>query len=109
MIEVDEFSKNEELNLFNQVAEPSIQLGPSPQESFEQDYDLEVAWQDSHFEEVKHIFSHRKWHVRILSGQVVDSKEYCDKEVVWLTPEEFDLYPLAKPQQKIWQEYSKRY
>ena len=57
LIEVDEFSKNEELNLFNQVAEPSIQLGPSPQESFEQDYDLEVEWQDSHFEEVKHIFS----------------------------------------------------
>ena len=108
LIEVDEFSKNEELNLFNQVAEPSIQLGPSPQDSFEQDYDLEVEWQDSHFEEVKHIFSHRKWHVRILSGQVVDSKEYCDKEVVWLTPEEFDLYPLAKPQQKIWQAYLKR-
>ena len=108
LIEVDEFSKNEELNLFNQVAEPSIQLGPSPQESFEQDYDLEVEWQDSHFEEVKHIFSHRKWHVRILSGRVVDSKEYCDKEVVWLTPEEFELYPLAKPQQKIWQAYLKR-
>ena len=108
LIEVDEFSKNEELNLFNQVAEPSIQLGPSPQESFEQDYDLEVEWQDIHFEEVKHIFSHRKWHVRILSGKVVDSKEYCDKEVVWLTPEEFDLYPLAKPQQKIWQAYLKR-
>jgi len=108
LIEVDEFSKNEELNLFNQVAEPSIQLGPSPQESFEQDYDLEVEWQDSHFEEVKHIFSHRKWHVRILAGQVVDSKEYSDKEVVWLTPEEFDLYPLAKPQQKIWQAYIKR-
>ncbi|MEZ7656915.1 A/G-specific adenine glycosylase [Streptococcus sp. 20925_1_44] len=108
LIEVDEFSKDEEFNLFNQVAEPSIQLGPSPQESFEQDYDLEVAWQDSHFEEVKHIFSHRKWHVRILSGQVVDSKEYFDKEVVWLTPEEFDLYPLAKPQQKIWQAYLKR-
>ena len=108
LIEVDEFSKNEELNLFNQVAEPSIQLGPSPQDSFEQDYDLEVEWQDTHFEEVKHVFSHRKWHVRILSGQVVDSKEYSDKEVVWLTPEEFDLYPLAKPQQKIWQEYSKK-
>ena len=108
LIEVDEFSKDEELNLFNQVAEPSMQLGPSPQESFEQDYDLEVDWQDSDFKEVKHIFSHRKWHVRILAGQVVDSKEYSDKEVVWLTPDEFDLYPLAKPQQKIWQEYSKR-
>ena len=109
MIEVDEFSKVEdELNLFSQVSEPTIQFGPSPQESFEQDYDLEVDWQDSHFEEVKHVFSHRKWHVRILSGQVVNSIEYSDKEVVWLTPEEFDLYPLAKPQQKIWQAYLKR-
>ena len=108
LIEVEEFSKDEELNLFSQVAESFQQLGPSPQESFEQDYDLEVDWQDTHFEEVKHVFSHRKWHVRILAGQVVDDKEYSDKEVVWLTPEEFDLYPLAKPQQKIWQEYSKR-
>ena len=71
-------------------------------------YDLEVEWQNSNFEEVKHIFSHRKWHVRILSGQVVDSKEYSDKEVVWLTPEEFDLYPLAKPQQKNLAAYIKR-
>lgn len=109
LIEVDEFSKNqEELNLFNQVAEPIQQFGPSPQESFEQDYDLEVEWQDTFFEEVKHVFSHRKWHVQIIAGQVVDSKEYSDKEVVWLKPEEFDLYPLAKPQQKIWQEYLKR-
>ena len=108
LIEVEEFSKDEELNLFSQVAESFQQLGPSPQESFEQDYDLEVDWQDTHFEEVKHVFSHRKWHVRILAGQVVDDKEYSDKEVVWLTPEEFDLYPLAKPQQKIWQEYVKR-
>ena len=109
LIEVDEFSKVEdELNLFSQVSEPTIQFGPSPQESFEQDYDLDVEWLDDRFDEVKHVFSHRKWHVRILCGQVVDSKEYCDKEVVWLTPEEFDLYPLAKPQQKIWQEYSKR-
>ncbi len=53
-------------------------------------------------------FQKMKRHVRNLSGKVVDSKEYCDKEVVWLTPEEFDLYPLAKPQQKIWQEYSKK-
>ena len=109
LIEVDEFSKyEEELNLFNQVTETSLQLGPSPQDSFEQDYDLEVDWQDRHFEEVKHVFSHRKWHVRILAGQVVESKEYSDKEVVWLTPEEFDLYPLAKPQQKIWKAYLKR-
>ena len=109
LIEVDEFSdQNQDLDLFSQVAEPILQLGPSPQESFEQDYDLEVDWQDLRFEEVKHIFSHRKWHIQIIAGRVTETQEYADREVLWLSPEEFINYPLAKPQQKIWQAYSKR-
>lgn len=109
LIEVDEFSdQNQDLDLFSQVAEPILELGPSPQESFEQDYDLEVDWQDLRFEEVKHIFSHRKWHIQIIAGRVAESQEYADREVLWLSPEEFSNYPLAKPQQKIWQTYLKR-
>ena len=109
LIEVDEFSdQTQDLDLFNQVAEPILELGPSPQESFEQDYDLEVAWQDLRFEEVKHVFSHRKWHIQIISGRVAETQEYVDREVLWLSPEEFSNYPLAKPQQKIWQAYLKR-
>ena len=109
LIEVDEFSdQTQDLDLFSQVAEPIIELGPSPQESFEQDYDLEVNWQDLRFEEVKHIFSHRKWHIQIIAGRVTETQEYTDREVLWLSPEEFSNYPLAKPQQKIWQAYLKR-
>ena len=109
LIEVDEFSdQTQELDLFSQVAEPILQLGPSPQESFEQDYDLKVEWQDLRFEEVKHVFSHRKWHIQIIAGQVIKIQEYVDREVLWLSPEEFINYPLAKPQQKIWQAYLKR-
>ena len=109
LIEVDEFSdQTQDLDLFSQVAEPILELGPSPQESFEQDYDLEVDWQDLRFEEVKHIFSHRKWHIQIIAGQVTKTQEYVDREVLWLSPEEFSNYPLAKPQQKIWQAYLKR-
>ena len=109
LIEVDEFSdQTQDLDLFSQVAEPILELGPSPQESFEQDYDLEVDWQDLRFEEVKHIFSHRKWHIQIIAGQVTETQEYVDREVLWLSPEEFSNYPLAKPQQKIWQAYLKR-
>ena len=109
LIEVDEFSdRTQDLDLFSQVAEPILELGPSPQESFEQDYDLEVDWQDLVFEEVKHIFSHRKWHIQIIAGQVTETKEYDDREVLWLSPDEFINYPLAKPQQKIWQAYLKR-
>ena len=109
LIEVDEFSdQTQDLDLFSQVAEPILELGPSPQESFEQDYDLEVDWQDLRFEEVKHVFSHRKWHIQIIAGQVTKTQEYVDREVLWLSPEEFNNYPLAKPQQKIWQAYLKR-
>jgi len=109
LIEVDDFSdQNQDLDLFSQVAEPILQLGPSPQESFEQDYDLEVDWQDLRFEEVKHIFSHRKWHIQIIAGRVTETQEYADREVLWLSPEEFSNYPLAKPQHKIWQAYLKR-
>ena len=109
LIEVDEFSdQTQDLDLFSQVAEPILQLGPSPQESFEQDYDLEVDWQDLRFEEVKHIFSHRKWHIQIIAGRVAETQEYADREALWLSPEEFSNYPLAKPQQKLWQAYLKR-
>ena len=109
LIEVDELSdQTQDLDLFSQVAEPILELGPSPQESFEQDYDLEVDWQDLRFEEVKHIFSHRKWHIQIIAGRVAESQEYADREVLWLRPEEFSNYPIAKPQQKIWQAYLKR-
>ena len=109
LIEVDEFSdQTQDLDLFSQVAEAILELGPSPQESFEQDYDLKVEWQDLRFEEVKHIFSHRKWHIQIIAGRVAETQEYTDREVLWLSPEEFINYPLAKPQQKIWQAYLKR-
>ena len=108
-IEVNEFSEQtHDLDLFSQVAEPILEMGPSPQASFEQDYDLDVNWLDVSFEEVKHVFSHRKWRIQLIAGQVSENKDYTDREVLWLTPEEFSLYPLAKPQQKIWQTYLKR-
>ena len=109
LIEFNEFSEQtHDLDLFSQVAEPILEMGPSPQASFEQDYDLDVNWLGVSFEEVKHVFSHRKWHIQLIAGQVSENKDYTDREVLWLTPEEFSLYPLAKPQQKIWQTYLKR-
>ena len=106
LIEVDNFSQEEQFDLFHQVAEESVNFGPSPEESFQQDYDLDVDWLDVYFETVKHVFSHRKWHVQIVAGQVTDFHEFSDREVRWPSPEEFKDVPLAKPQQKIWQAYA---
>ncbi|EJG44311.1 A/G specific adenine glycosylase [Streptococcus pneumoniae 2070335] len=99
-IEVDNFSQEEQFDLFHQVAEESVNFGPSPEESFQQDYDLDVDWLDVCFDTVQHVFSHRKWHVQIVAGQVSDFHDFSDREVRWLSPEEFKNYPLAKPQQK---------
>ena len=106
LIEVDNFLQEEQFDLFHQVAEESVNFGPSPEESFQQDYDLEVDWLDVCFETVKHVFSHRKWHVQIVAGQVTDFHNFSDREARWLSPEEFKDVPLAKPQQKIWQAYA---
>lgn len=105
-IEVDNFSQEEQFDLFHQVAEESVNFGPSPEESFQQDYDLDVDWLDVCFDTVQHVFSHRKWHVQIVAGQVSDFHDFSDREVRWLSLEEFKNYPLAKPQQKIWQAYA---
>lgn len=107
LVEVDDFSQEEQFDLFHQVAEESVNFGPSPEESFQQDYDLDVDWLDIYFETVKHVFSHRKWHVQIVAGQVSDFYDFSDREVRWLSPEGFKDVPLAKPQQKIWQAYAK--
>ena len=106
LIEVDDFSSDDDqIDLFSQVKEESRAFGPSPQENFEQDYDLEVNWSQQVFDQVKHVFSHRKWHIQILAGQVTETKQFSDREIRWVSPQEFSDYPLAKPQQKIWQAY----
>ena len=105
----DDFSQEEEINLFHQVSEESVNFGPSPEESFQQDYDLKVDWLDYQFDQIKHVFSHRKWHVKIIAGQVNDFHEFKDREVQWISPKDFNHYPFAKPQQKIWQVYERTY
>ncbi|MGO5251730.1 hypothetical protein ACTQ2Q_10330, partial [Atopobiaceae bacterium LCP21S3_F11] len=56
---------------------------------------------------VQHIFSHRKWQIELLEGVVkeADFSPCADKEILWVCPEDFHLYPFAKPQQKMWEAF----
>ena len=60
-----------------------------------------MNWSQQVFDQVKHVFSHRKWHIQILAGQVLETKQFSDREIRWVSPQEFSDYPLAKPQQKF--------
>ena len=107
LIEVGEFPDDEQLSLF-EIAENQVSFDLSPKESFEQDYDVVVDWQSVHFPQIQHVFSHRKWQIRLLYGQVVNATEMPKQEqVLWLHPDEFDNYPFAKHQQKMWQTFQK--
>ncbi|MBP2621053.1 A/G-specific adenine glycosylase [Streptococcus panodentis] len=103
LIEVDEF-REEQMDLF-EAAEPEAALELSPQESFEQDYQLAVDWQELIFPRVQHVFSHRKWQIQLTYGRTEDREHGAAAQVLWLTPEEFASYPLAKPQQKMWEAF----
>ena len=107
LIEVGEFPDDEQLSLF-EIAENRVSFDLSPKESFEQDYDVVVDWQSIHFPQIQHVFSHRKWQIRLFYGRVVNvAKDPQKGQVLWLHPDNFSDYPFAKPQQKMWQTFQK--
>lgn len=107
LIEVGEFPDDEQLSLF-EIAENRVSFDLSPKESFEQDYDVVVDWQSVHFPQIQHVFSHRKWQIRLFYGWVVNvAKDPQKGQVLWLHSDNFSDYPFAKPQQKMWQTFQK--
>lgn len=105
LVEVEAFQDSkDQLSLF-EVAEEPASLELSPQESFEQDYDLQVDWQEGSFPRVQHVFSHRKWQIELTYGKTADSQHSASGQVLWLYPHEFSDYPFAKPQQKMWEAF----
>lgn len=103
LIERSEPSKSE-LNLFEVAEELPIE---SKKELFQKEYGIEALWKESSFPMVQHIFSHRKWQIELLEGVVkeADFSPCADKEILWVCPEDFHLYPFAKPQQKMWETF----
>lgn len=103
LIQVDAPVKKE-LNLF-EVAEEVIEF--NPQLLFEKEYGLKPDWQEQSFAPVQHIFSHRKWQIELIEGTVKEADLPKNKEMRWVSVEDFHLYPFAKPQQKMWESYQK--
>lgn len=97
LIEVDE----QEASSMGPLWEVAEEV-PLAQAAFEQDYDLEVDWDQQVYSSVKHVFSHRKWQVEIKTGTAKQQVDYPNRQVMWLHPDDFNQYPFAKPQQKIW-------
>ncbi|CRH89668.1 A/G-specific adenine glycosylase [Chlamydia trachomatis] len=94
-------SSTKEIDLF-EVVEVVDVLG-----LFEKNYGQKVQWLEQEFQPVQHIFSHRKWQIDLVEGIVEEDKVDKDRELRWVSVEDFHAYPFAKPQQKMWDSYLK--
>lgn len=94
----------EQLDLFGQAGKNQLVTQP-PLDQFEADYQLTPAWSDQTFAQVSHVFSHRKWHIQLKAGSVSSAISPKNKETAWVHPDDFDTYPFATPQKKMWQAY----
>lgn len=93
----------QEISLF-EVAEELVQ---EPQTLFTQEYGLSAQWEETTFKQVSHVFSHRKWQIDLIEGVTEQHQLPADKELRWVSVEDFHTYPFAKPQQKMWDAYVK--
>lgn len=93
----------QQLNLFTDLEKSSTTL--SQKISFEENYQIQPIWSEKSFPLVKHVFSHQKWQIELLEGEIQDSDLHQQKELLWLKPKDFDTYPFATPQKKMWEAY----
>lgn len=68
---------------------------------FEDDYQLRPNWTSKTFPAVKHTFSHQKWTIELIEGNVTTTDFTTTKELRWVPQDQLSQYPMATPQKKM--------
>lgn len=72
---------------------------------FEDDYHLKPNWTSKTFPAVKHTFSHQKWTIDLIEGNVTTTDFTTTKELRWIPQDQLQDYPMATPQKKMLKVY----
>lgn len=72
---------------------------------FEEDYQLKPNWTSKTFPAVKHTFSHQKWTIELIEGNVTATDFTTTKELRWIPQDQLSQYPMATPQKKMLKVY----
>ncbi|SDL90588.1 A/G-specific adenine glycosylase [Streptococcus equinus] len=72
---------------------------------FEDDYQLKPNWTSKTFPAVKHTFSHQKWTIELIEGNVTTTGFTTTKELRWVPQDQLSQYPMATPQKKMLKVY----
>ncbi|MBO0477339.1 A/G-specific adenine glycosylase [Vagococcus sp. DIV0080] len=90
-----------ETTLFDFVAEDSGLMKGAFLEALETSQS-DVVWLKQPLGDVKHVFSHRKWHILLGNGFLKEETELMLKEnQSWVDPKDFPNLAFPKPQQKM--------
>ena len=81
--------QNHQENLFLVAEEQNLVIFP----------DFPVVWQKRHLGEVKHVFSHLKWHLLLFYGRAKEEIVLADSQ--WLEPSAFSQVVFPTMQQKL--------
>ena len=77
----------------------------SQKSRFEDDYQLKPNWTSKTFPAVKHNFSHQKWTIELIEGNVTTTDFTTTKELRWIPQDQLSQYPMATPQKKMLKVY----
>lgn len=66
---------------------------------------LPVIWQTRHLGEVKHLFSHLRWHVLLFYGRTREAQAFENGQ--WIDKKTYEAYAFPKIQHKMWDEIAK--
>ncbi|EOT47008.1 MULTISPECIES: A/G-specific adenine glycosylase [Enterococcus] len=66
---------------------------------------LPVIWQTRHLGEVKHLFSHLRWHVLLFYGRTREAQAFENGQ--WIDKKAYEAYAFPKIQHKMWDEIAK--
>lgn len=77
----------------------------SQKSRFEDDYQLKPNWTSKTFPAVKHTFSHQKWTIELIEGNVTTTDFTTNKELRWVPQDQLSQYPMATPQKKMLKVY----
>lgn len=72
---------------------------------FEENYHLKPNWTSKTFPAVKHTFSHQKWTIELIEGNVTTTGFTTTKELRWVPQDQLSQYPMATPQKKMLRVY----
>lgn len=94
----EETFKEYQMNFLKQEQQLSLAL-VSEAEPFDIFSDLPIVWQTRHLGEVKHVFSHLRWHVLIFYGRTNQKFDY--EGAHWFAEKDFETITFPTIQQKL--------